>query len=197
MGTLIYKDQSATELQLHVVVDRVDFQQFLPLAVARLEHRPQFQINAGIIGSSHIVQLSHTTQHVSEILACTALPTDVHAAFSSRITQMSEPLDLQLTPTLHYHFAAQQTDSQRGQPSFQALTQRIVQTRSDTSLPSSLGLAYSFPATRRGAAPQTLVWVMLDSASQRMTIKTAHSYPNEDTIILSDSWVTLSLPTTV
>ena len=196
MSTLIYKDQSAAELRLHVLAGRVDFQHFRPLATVRLE-QPRFQVQASIIGASHIIHIAYdNTHHVSEILACTDIPPALQPAFSDWIVDLAHPIDLQLTPTLHYHFAAQRTDSQRGLPAFQALAQRIVQASADTTLSSSVGLDYSFPATPRGPAPQTLVWVMLDKPHQHVTLKTAHSYPNEDTIIFSDSCVTLSRPTT-
>ncbi len=192
MSTLTYKDQSAAELRLHVLADRVDFQRFGPLATVRLEH-PQFQVQASIIGTSHIIHIAYdNTQHVCEILACTDIPPALQSTFSDWIVNLTRPIDLQLTPALHYHFAAQRTGSQRGQPAFQALAQHIVQAGTDTAPSSSAGLDYSFPATSRGPAPQTLVWVMLDKPSQRVTLKTAHSYPNEDTIIFSDSCVSLT-----
>ena len=195
MSTLVYKDQSAAELRLHVLADRVDFQHFRPLATVRLE-QPQFQVQTSIIGASHIIHIAYDkTHHVCEILACTDIPPALQPAFSDWIVNLVRPIDLQLTPALHYHFAAQRTDSQRGQLAFQALAQRIVQASADTARSSSVGLDYSFPATPRGPAPQTLVWVMLDKPNQGVTVKTAHSYPNEDTIIFSDSCVTFSLPT--
>ena len=190
MGTLTYKDQSAAELRLHVLADRVDFQHFRPLAMVRLEH-PQLQVQASIIGTSHIIHIAYdNTQHVCEILACTDIPPTLQPAFSDWIVNLTRPIDLQLTPALHYHFEAQRTDSQHGQPAFRALAQRIVQAGTDTAPSSNAGLDYSFPATSRGPAPQTLVWVTLDKPSQRVTLKTAHSYPNEDTIIFADSCVT-------
>ena len=196
MSTLTYKDQSAAELRLHVLAGRVDFQHFGPLATVRLE-QPRFRVQASIIGASHIVHIAYdNTQHVSEILACTDMPPALQPAFSDWIVNLTHPVALQLTPALHYHFTAHRTDSRRGQPAFQALAQRIVQARTDTALSSSIGLDYSFPATPRGPAPQTLVWVMLDKPSQRVTVKTAHSYPNEDTIIFSDTCVALSSPMT-
>jgi len=192
MSTLTYKDQSAAELRLHVLADRVDFQRFGPLATVRLE-QPQLQVKASIIGTSHITHIAYdNTQHVCEILACTDIPPALQSTFSDWIVNLTRPIDLQLTPALHYHFAAQRTDSQRGQPAFRALAQHIVQASADTARSSSAGLDYSFPATLRGPAPQTLVWVMLDKTSRRVTVKTAHSYPNEDTIIFSDSCVTLT-----
>ncbi len=190
MSTLTYKDQSAAELRLHVLADRLDFQPFRPLATARLE-QPQFQVQASIIGTSHLVHIAYDqTQHVCEILACTDMPPALRPAFSDWIMNRARPVDLQLTPGLHYHFTASRTDSQRGQPAFQALAQRIVQASADTALSSSAGLDYAFPATPRGPAPQTLVWVRLDAPSQRVTIQTAHSYPNEETILFSDTHVT-------
>ena len=190
MSTLTYKDQSAAELRLHVLADRVDFQHFRPLATVRLE-QPQFQVQASIIGASHLIHITYdNTQHVCEILACTDIPPASQSAFSDWIVNLTRPIELQLTPALHYHFEAQRTDSQRGQPAFQALAQRIVQAGAGTAPSSSAGLDYSFPATPRGPAPQTLVWVMLDKPGQRVTLKTAHSYPNEGAIIFSDSCVT-------
>ena len=191
MTELHYKDQSAAELRLHVVADRVDFQHFRPLATVRLE-QSQFQVQASIIGASHLIHITYdNTQHICEILACTDIPSALQPTFSDWIVNLDCPIDLQLAPALHYHFKARRTDSQRGQPAFQALAQRIVQASTDTAPSSSVGLDYSFPATPRGPAPQTLVWVMLDKPSQRVTLKTAHSYPNEDTIIFSDSCVTI------
>ena len=190
MSTLTYKDQSAAELRLHVLADRVDFQHFRPLATVRME-QPQFQVQASIIGASHIIHIAYdNTQHVCEILACTDIPSALQPAFSDWIVNLTRPIDLQLTPALHYRFEARRTDSQSGQPAFRALARRIVRASADTALSSSAGLDYSFPATPRGPAPQTLVWVMLDKPSQRVTFKTAHSYPNEDTIIFSDSRIT-------
>lgn len=191
MTELHYKDQSAAELRLHVLADRVNLQDFRPLATVRLE-QPRFQVQASIIGASHIIHITYdNTQHVSEILACTDIPSALQSAFSDWIVNLARPIDLQLTPALHYHFAARRTDSQRGQPTFRALAQRIVQAGAGTAHSSSAGLDYSFPATPRGPAPQTLVWVMLDKPSQRVTLKTVHSYPNEDTVIFSDSCVTI------
>ena len=191
MSTLTYKDQSAAELRLHVLADRVDFQHFRPLATVRLE-QPRFQVQASIIGASHIVHIAYdNTYHVCEILACTDIPPALQPTFSDWIVNLTRPIDLQLTPALHYHFAARRTDSQHGQSAFRALAQHIVQSGADTARSSSAGLNYSFPATPRGPAPQTLVWVILDKPGQRVTIKTAHSYPNEGAIIFSDSCVTI------
>lgn len=191
MSTLTYKDQSAAELRLHILADRVDFQHFRPLATVRLE-QPQFQVQASIIGTSHIIHIAYdNAQHVCEILACTDIPSALQSAFSDWIVNLTRPIELQLTPALHYHFEAQRVDSQRGQPAFRALAQRIVQAGADTAPSSSAGLDHSFPATPRGPAPQTLVWVMLDKPGQRVTLKTAHSYPNEGAIIFSDSCVTI------
>ena len=97
MSTLTYKDQSAAELRLHLLADRVDFQHFGPLATVRLE-QPQFQVQASIIGTSHIVHIAYdNTQYVSEILACTDIPPALQPTFSDWIVNLTHPVDLQLT----------------------------------------------------------------------------------------------------
>ena len=189
MSSIVYKDQSATELRLHIVADKVDFRQFTPLAVARLE-RPRLQLHAGIIGASHIVQISSANQHLSEVLACTALPKDISTRCSRWVSDLTEPLDFRPSPAMHYAFEVQHLDSREGRPAFQALVENIARTSQASIQSSSIGLDYSFPETPRGTAPQTLVWAMINNASQHVSIKTAHSYPNEDAIVFSHSHVT-------
>ena len=196
MNSVEYKDQSAAELRLHVIADWGDFQQFQPLAVARLE-RPRLHLQAGIIGASHIVQLSYDgKQHLSEVLACTDMPPDVPVRCSKGIMELSQPIDFSPGPGIHYYFESQCTDSQAGHSAFHALIEHIAQTSQDSSQSSRIGLDYSFPTTPRGAAPQTLVLAMSDQTSRYVTIRTAHSYPNEDTIVFSETHVTFSVQMT-
>ena len=174
MSTLTYKDQSAAELRLHVLADRVDFQHFRPLATVRLE-QPQFRIQASIIGASHIIHIAYdNTQHVCEILACTDIPSALQPTFSDWVVNLTRPIDLQLTSALHYHFEAQRTDSQHGQPAFRALAQRIVQAGTDTAPSSSAGLDYSFPShTPRPSSPNA----GLDNARQTEPARDAQNRP--------------------
>ena len=208
MNGIRYKDQSAGELRLHVVAGWLDVGRFPPLATARLE-RSGLCVQASVIGASHVIRIADAqtdahTGRVTEIVACGTLPTDISPAFSGWLRDIAPAAELQLSPRLRYCFAASRTDRRSGLPHFQALEQRIAE---DPLSVTALGLDYSFPERRpeppsgalhegasevlpkTGTAPRTLVCVALDPHDRRVTIETAHSYPNEDTIVFSHSTV--------
>lgn len=219
---LRYKDQSADALCLHVATDRLDANRFLPLATARLDH-DEFHVQAGIIGTSHIVQVSverpgMAVEQVTEVLACGSLPDGVRPMFSGRLTEISYPVEILLVPRLHYWFTASRTDHISGLPRFLALAERAAEyvgedipghsaeTREDVR--QTAGLVYSFPESLPGtyservregcwnATPQTAVLAALGPRERCVTVATAHSYPNEDTLVFSESRVSFGEPRT-
>ena len=208
MNGIRYKDQSAGELRLHVVAGWLDVGRFPPLATARLE-RNGLSVQASVIGASHVIRIADTqtgnqTEQVTEIVACGTLPADISPTFSGWLKDISSAVELQLSLRFRYCFVASRTDRRSGLPRFQALEKRIAK---DSSPASDLGLDYSFPERylepplgsfqesaseappKTGTAPRTLVSVALDPPARRVTIETAHSYPNEDTIVFSHSAV--------
>lgn len=208
MNGIRYKDQSAGELRLHVVAGWLNVGHFPPLATARLE-RNGLCVQASVIGASHVIRIADAqtaahTGRVTEIVACGTLPADISPAFSGWLRDIAPAAELQLSPRLRYGFAASRTDRRSGLPRFQALERRIAE---DSSQTTDLGLDYSFPERRRepasdsfqesasetppktGTAPRTLVCVALDPPARRVSIETAHSYPNEDAIVFSHSTV--------
>ena len=208
MNGIRYKEQSAGELRLHVVAGWLDVARFPPLATARLE-RNGLCVQASVIGASHVIRIADArtdapTGWVTEIVACGTLPADISPTFSGWLKDISPAVELQLSPRLRYCFASFRTDRRSGLPRFQALEQRIAE---DSPPTSDLGLDYSFPERyseppsgsfqesaseappKTGTAPRTLVSVALDPPARRVTIETAHSYPNEATIVFSHSAV--------
>lgn len=215
MSGLRYKDQSAGELRLHVVAGRLDARRFLPLATARLE-RDGLCVQAHVIGASHVIHVADApaapdSEPLTEVVACGPISAGVDTAFSGWLKDMAAAVELQLSPRLHYRFTVSSTDRRDGLPRFLALEQRIAE---DSPSAASLGLDYSFPdalperssASSRervsetfpptGTAPRTLISVTLDAQKRRVTVETAHSYPNEGTIVFSDSVVSFGEPPT-
>lgn len=214
MSGLRYKDQSAGELRLHVVAGRLDARRFLPLATARLE-RDGLCVQAHVIGASHVIHVSdapaaRVSESLTEVVACGPLSAGVDTAFSGWLKDMAAAVELQLSPRLQYRFTASSTN-RHGLPRFLTLKQRIAE---DSPSAASLGLDYSFPdalperssASSRervsktfpptGTAPRTLISVTLDAQKRQVTVETAHSYPNESTIVFSDSVVSFGGPPT-
>lgn len=215
MSGLRYKDQSAGELRLHVVAGRLDARRFLPLATARLE-RDGLCVQAHVIGASHVIHVADTpavrnSESLTEVVACGPISAGVDTAFSGWLKDVAAAVELQLSPRLHYRFSESSTDRQDGLSRFLALDQRITE---DPSPAASLGLDYSFPDSfperspvssreissealpTTGTAPRTLISVALDAQKRRVTVETAHSYPNEGTIVFSDSVVSFGEPPT-
>ena len=215
MTSLRYKDQSAGELRLHVVADRLDVRRFLPLATARLE-RDGLCVQAHVIGASHVIHVADTpaapdSESLTEVVACGPLSAGVDTAFSDWLKDMAAAVELQLSSRLHYRFTTSSTNRHDGLPRFLTLKQRIAE---DSPSAASLGLDYSFPdalperssASSReissealpttGTAPRTLISVTLDAQKRLVTVETAHSYPNEGTIVFSDSVVSFGEPPT-
>ena len=215
MSGLRYKDQSAGELRLHVMTGRLDVCLFPALATARLE-RDGLCVQAHVIGASHVIHVADTpaapdSESLTEVVACGPLSAGVETAFSGWLKDMAASVELQLSAQMHYRFTASSTDRQDGLPRFLALKQRIAE---DPPPAASLGLDYSFPdafperssASSReissealpttGTAPRTLISVTLDAQKRRVTVETAHSYPNEGTIVFSDSVVSFGEPPT-
>lgn len=215
MSGLRYKNQSAGELRLHVVAGRPDARRFPALATARLE-RERLCVQAHVIGASHVIHVSDTpaapdSESLTEVVACGPLSAGVDTAFSGWLKDMAAAVELQLSSRLHYRFTASSTDRQDGLPRFLTLKQRIAEDRPPAA---SLGLDYSFPdalperssvSSREmrsealpttGTAPRTLISVTLDARKRQVTVETAHSYPNEGTIVFSDSVVSFGEPPT-
>ena len=66
--------------------------------------------------------------------------------------------------------------------------------------PHEIGLCHAFPCSRPGrrlpgtvGAPKTVVWVRLEPSGLAVNVETAHSYPNEETIVFSSTRVSLEV----
>ena len=190
--TPIYQDQSAAALQLNVLKGRFSLGAFTCLVSGSIG-QPKLQIQAHIIGASHIVQLEHEERwRLSEILACTPIAAQSQPLFSQPVVKLSDPVELKLAENVLYRFSAWRADAKSGQQKLQALEARIVDTQV-TSKSNEIGLRYDFPSPSNHAgshvSPKTLVWVALGEANCTVSIATAHSYPHEDTIVLSQTQV--------
>ena len=187
--TLIYQDQSAAALRLNVLEGVLDLGTFTCLASGNIEHS-ELQIQAHIIGASHIVQLDLAGRwRFSEILACTPIVAHPQPLFSQPVAELLDPVELELAEGALYHFSASLTDSHSGRLKLQTLEERIIRTCAE-SKGNEMGLRYDFPSlSDYYDPPTTFVWVALDEMDCAVALETAHSYPHEDTIVFSQTQV--------
>ena len=185
----MYIDQSAAELRLHVVGGRLDLSQFTVLRTGAVDG-PNLRVRAGIIGASHVLAIQRGKEPpLHEVFACLDLQNDAQAKrlYSSAATEL--PVAIECEPAgLGYRFRSRVTDDRGARDELALLEARIARARTGRQS-SELGLAHEFPALPGEKAPKTLVWVGLDAATQSVKVETAHYYPNEGTIVFSETRV--------
>ena len=70
MAELIYKDEAATDLRLHLIPGLVEKSRFSILKRGNLSFG-NLQIEAHIIGASHMIHYDIQGRRLTEVLACT------------------------------------------------------------------------------------------------------------------------------
>ena len=73
MAEIIYKDEAATDLRLHLIPGLVEKSRFSILKQGNLSFG-DLHIEAHIIGASHMIHYDVQGRRLTEVLACTAGP---------------------------------------------------------------------------------------------------------------------------
>ena len=181
MTEIPYKDRSAYDLRLRLYEDAVDWPGIAVFSRGRavLGH---WEVDASVIGSSHVMSIRSGSRMLTELLACEAPP-------AVRPLAQWQPGDSGIecasVEGLRYRFEARVLDLPDAATEIALLRSAV-----DLALrhPSQLGLGYRFPAAAGGpCTAETLVWA---SAGPRgMAARTAHCYPPEGLAVLSSTFV--------
>ena len=191
----MYIDQSAGELRLNVVGGPLDLTQFTVLSSDAIAGAC-LQVRAGIIGASHVFALRHESlPELHEVFACRDLePTKAPARslYSGGVRELPGQLECAPAAGLAYRFRSQVADLAAGAGDLAALEARV---RDAAPKRGEIGLAYTFPAARDAAgslSPKTVVWVGIDPDERQIRVETAHCYPNEQTIVFSETQIEIA-----
>ena len=184
-----YRDQSAHDLRLELLGGDLDLAQFRVLDRARLE-LDWVALDARIIGASHLIRIDLPgADRVHEILACGPVIGGVRTLYSGGVRALPGRLDLPLAEGVAYCFASELCSAVAGAPRLGALERRIESARGAARGGRQLGLRFDFPpAPRAGASresPRTLAWLGIDPDGEAIEVETAHSYPNEGSVVFS------------
>ena len=184
---LLYKNQLSSELHLTLFVGSGDFVNVIPLAMAHVEHAG-VHVHAAVIGASHVVQLTYNNDlSISEMVACSDGPTDPPPEVSIPISTLTKPFVFSPRADVNYRFEAERGTERDGEQRIQSLTSAIENSHGSEDPTSAIGLHYSFPKTPTGSAPRTLIHAVFQHNGEGVLIRTAHTYPDEATIIFSVS----------
>ena len=191
----MYIDQSAGELRLNVVGGPLDLSQFTVLSSGRIAGA-RLHVRAGIIGASHVFALRHVSlPELHEVFACRDLErTEAPARrlYSGGVGELPGQLECAPADGLAYRFRPQVADFESGARDLALLETRV---RDAHGKRDQIGLAYTFPVAPDAPellSTQTVVWVGVDPDECGICVETAHCYPNEQTIVFSETRIEIA-----
>ena len=184
MNKVRYKDESARDLRLRVYEGSVDRSALCVLASGSARWAG-VEIDAAVIGSSHLIEVRAADFTLTEMLACEAAPTGrplaewrPGEAILNRVLKFEET----------YSFQGRSLGWEEAQWDLDSIRQLVVGAAGSSD---SVGLAYQFPASREGVDPaETLVWAAVTRGGVK--IKSAHCYPSERLVVVSSTTLNLA-----
>ena len=188
MAEIIYKDESATDLRLHLIPGLVEKSRFSILKQGDLL-LGNLHIEAHIIGASHMIHYDIQGRRLTEVLACSDGTTKLDDnVYWGPTDKAGGKVDLTLCHDLEYSSRIERTDWNRAADVRRDLEQDIVLAADRFN---EIGLSFRFPRPDDSTpAPETLVWVRAsDHAS--VDVRTAHSYPLERSLVLTSTRIRL------
>ena len=184
-----YKEESVAHLRLTLVEGQIDESQLNIIEETELQHK-EVRIKLAIIGSSHFVMVKVGSWELSEIFACTQFSTPQPYKFFGPLSLLREGgVNFSFDNGAHYVFSARIT-SDSGELN-------RLETLADSTETGSLqvGLSFEFPSSveiKSNLLPKTVIWVGYDVEQRQIVVKTAHSYPNEEKVVITST--TISIP---
>ena len=143
-------------------------------------------LRAAIVGASHWLEVrADDGPPLTELVVC------ADGLAGSRDTQRLIDLDAPVarctTSSLRYRFVRSVETGRAAGAALSSLEARISRAAARAE---EIGLSYTFPAAGRDAGslePRTLVWARLVDAGLGAQARTAHVYPNDAVVVLTET----------
>jgi len=184
----VYVDQSAAELRLNVVGGPLDLSAFTVVRTGSLAG-PVLRVRAAIVGASHVLAVQREDgPALHEVFACRD-PGPAPPSCEPLYSGGARDLACESAGGLAYRFRPRIADARSGAAALARLEVRVREARRHCG---QLGLAFTFPAAPRAgpaARPRTLVLAVAEPGGSGLRVETAHCYPNEGTIVFSETLV--------
>ncbi len=183
MSGLIHQDRSAYDLMLNVVVGPLDLEQFVILSTGSIEVSAGASVDAAIIGASHVLRFKFAGLVLHEVFACSAVKTESRRISYDPFAKAGGEAELTFAGKGRYRFNARMLGSKDGADELRQM-ERLAAKKPG---PRNLGLDFRFPGGRSAVAPRTIVILGTDEREEVIFAKTAHSYPNENTVVFTET----------
>ncbi|MCD4817073.1 MAG: DUF2617 family protein [Candidatus Cloacimonetes bacterium] len=178
-----YIDQSASNLLLTIVKGDLDMTQFNILSEEKIQY-PDLKIISRIIGGSHIITIQSKDIVLHEIFACISVKDKKPFLLCKPLKDIESNVFLKFENQLNYQFSSSCQTSEEGFNKLQEI--EILAKNRKTN--NKHGLIFEFPGNN-DSAPKTIIYTVL--MGKNIEIKTAHSYPNEQKIVFTETKVKL------
>ena len=188
MAELIYKDEAATDLRLHLIPGLVEKSRFSILEQGDLL-LGDLLIEAHIIGASHMIYYDVRGRRLTEVLACTGGGAELDDnIYWGPTNKAGGRVEVTLCDDLEYSSRIERSDWEQAADVRRELEQDVALAANRFN---EIGLSFRFPRPDDSTpAPETLVWVRAsDHAS--VDVRTAHSYPLERSLVLTSTRIRL------
>jgi hypothetical protein len=183
LSGLIHQDQSAYDLRLNLVEGPLDLEQFAILRAGRIEVCSGVTVDAAIIGTSHIVCFQLDGLIFYEVFVCSAVITESRM-ISYDLTQ-TERGEAKLTfeEKCRYRFNSRILCAKDGADELLEM-EKLAREKTGAQ---NLALDFQFPSGKSGVAPRTIVILGTGEREGMILVKTAHLYPNENTVVFTET----------
>ncbi len=183
MSGLIHQDRSAYDLMLNVVVGPLDLEQFVILSTGRLEVSSSVSVDTAIIGASHILCFRLAGLVFHEVFACSEVKTESRMISYDPFEGASGEVELTFAGKGRYRFNSRMLSLKNGASELRMM-EKLAREKPG---PGHLGLDFQFPSGKSGVAPRTIVILGPGEREDLIFAKTAHLYPNENTVVFTET----------
>jgi Protein of unknown function DUF2617 len=183
LSGLIHQDRSAFDLKLNLVEGPLDLEQFVILSTGRIEASSGVSVDAAIIGASHILCFRIAERVFYEVFACSEVKTESRKTSYGPFEEVNEETQLTFAGQGRYRFNVRMLSSEDGAGELREMEQ-LARAKPG---PRNLGLDFQFPLGESGIAPKTIVTLGTGERENVISAKTAHLYPNENTVVFTET----------
>lgn len=193
---LNYIDQSVRFIRHYLIEGHLDMEQFTVFQDSSMRIRQHnLKLTGRIIGESNIFSFQLDDFVFHEILACTDVNlkslAEVRASYGPLDEGVTQDISVKLHAKVNYRFGAQVLELAGARKWLAAFEDRAL---SFASQDQTIALVHTFSHDIEQQAPdvpKTIVLGQYLPAFHEIRITTAHSYPNEQKVVRSDSVIQL------
>ena len=176
---IVHRELFSKNLKLNLLNELIDpGLYFTVLKQSKL--RGSINVNAFIIGSSHVIIFNVGKHYLTEIFACQNIPKQKEFLKFTPFTGKKNCVIKEQVDSFSYSCTIDKYE-------WDGDLIREMLTLADNSLQhEEIGLTASFPSKDKSIVPHTVISVpKMDNGG--CNVKTLHSYPNEDAIIITET----------